>query len=270
MPPRKRATFAEALERTHALRTLRGTTPARLEHARMAALAPQAPEAAMRAYGSVMATHAERTRKLVERHVLSQLPVLGSGDPLDVAALERGLQELQGALYRLSDRVRRSARAAGERASLHARREVGRIMQVQVPLKDAKAAFAVAEFEQRQVEALKRVARAQVEHIRKAIHTYKEGESMRERILHQIWVTRNRGVLLAHDELHQIHQETVREWSLAVGSEGFIYVDREDNRVRAHHHVHHGKWYRWAEAPGTLQEYGCRCQQLPFEAPELQ
>jgi uncharacterized protein with gpF-like domain len=265
----RKRTFAEAQADTHAIRALRGGAPKRVARAKREALAPRAPDAAVRAYASVMSTHAERTRALVERHVLTRLPVLGSGDPLDLTALDDGIQQLHAELEHLASRVRRSARAAATRVSAHGRAEVGRVMRMQVPL-DARAAFTIEAFENQQVDRLRRVARAQVEQIRKAIRTYAEGQSMRERILHSLWVTRNRGQVLARSECYQLHNQIVQEWAVSVGSEGGFYCTRQDELVRAHHAEHDGKYYRWGETPSTLGEPNCRCRMLPAEAPELQ
>ena len=261
-PPRR--SLSEALEHTRALHALRQMSKARVSRAQREALAPKIPDAAIRAYTSVMATYADRTSKLVERRVLSALPVVGSGDPLDLGALERGLQALQVDLDELATKVRRSARAAAKRSSAHARREVGRVLGMQVPL-DAREAFAVEAFEHRQVELLRATGRRQVERIRKAIADYHEGDSMRRDITHALWVSRNHTKTQARTECLRLHRETVKEWALFVGSAGGFYCTAHDERVRKTHAAHDGKYYAWGEEPSTLQEPGCRCRMLPVE-----
>jgi hypothetical protein len=238
----------------------------RLSRAKREAIAPSDPAEAMLAYGKVMANYATRTETLVLRHVVGALPIAGSGDPLDVAALERGLFALEVELGVLAEKLRPNARAAGKRVSTHARRESERLLDLKIP-KDITDDLMIGEFEDRNVRLLRKLGRRQVAEIRKAIAAHEEGDSMRADILHKLWVARNNGQLIARDQPRRFSREAVMRWSSAAGSEGGIYHTAKDERVRRTHQPHDGKYYRYGEFPSTLQEPGCRCKIIP-RAPE--
>lgn len=261
----RRRPLVEVLEETKAIHSVRNVAKARVSRAKREALAPTPPSAAVALYGGVMDTYAKRVAALVERHVVGALPVVGSGDPLDRAALELGLRTLEEKLAALATRIRPSARAAATRTSQHARREIGRLMKLDVP-NDASAKFAISAFEDIQVERLRKVGRDQVAKIREAIAKYEEGDSMRADITHTLWVSRNRGQLIARHDCHQLHQQTIREWALHAGSTHFVYCTRRDEQVRKTHAAHDGKVYRYSETPKEMGEVNCRCRQLPVEA----
>ena len=139
------------------------------------------------------------------------------------------------------------------------------MMRLQVP-NNVLAEFELEAFVTRQVRRLEIVGTAQTQAIREAIATYREGDSMRQDILHTLWVSRNRGQLIARTEPYKLAQSTVRFWALTVGSEGGYYCTRRDELVRPTHAAHDGKYYRWSETPSTLGEPGCRCRMIPAEA----
>jgi SPP1 gp7 family putative phage head morphogenesis protein len=220
---------------------------------------------AVEQFQRAMRTYAARVERAVERRVLSRLPVLGSGDPLDLAALEGGLAELSADLQTLASGLRPRAVSAGAKVSEHGRKEVSRMLQVEVP-KDAHSAFAVHNYAENAVLRMKHAGSAQVAQIRHAIANYTEGDSMREDIRHALWVSRNRAAFVARDESYRFHRLTVAEWSTRAGSSHGIYVTARDERVRATHRAHDGKVFPWGEPPSTLMEPNCRCRLLPVEA----
>ena len=262
---KKKRSLVEALAETKALQSRRSVDKRRISAAKRAALAPRPPTMAIEQFQSSMRVYASRVEKAVERRVLSRLPVLGSGDPLDLAALEQGLAELAVDLHRLAEKLHPRALAAGARVSEHGRREVSRMMQVVVP-KDASAAFAVHNYAENAVIRMKYAGEAQVSQIRSAIASYTEGDSMREDIRQALWVSRNRAAFVARDESYRFHRLTVAEWSTRAGSSHGIYVTARDERVRATHRAHDGKVFPWNSPPSTLMEPGCRCRLLPVEA----
>jgi len=216
-----------------------------------------------------MASYAARVERLVMRHVISALPVLGSGDYLDRRALDEGLDALQAALDEAAGKTRRNARAAARRASSHARRGVEKLFNLERLPNDARTAATIDVFVQRNVDLIRRMGTDQVRQIRSAVFNHREGESLRKKILDSLWVARNRGQLIARDQVQKLHIETVRDWSLAVGSDSYVYVTRRDERVRESHRPHDGKVFRWSDPPSTGHpgtQPNCRCLALPFEA----
>ena len=219
-----------------------------------------------------MRTYAKRVEALTERLVLSKLPLVGSGDPLDQQALSQGLRTLELELDRLADRSRRSARAAAQRASDHGRRESQRILNVKLPVKSPLAQATVEAFADQGVASLRRAGKQQVSRMRQAIAQHAEGSSMRADILQTLWVSRNRGKTIARDQVHGVFSETIRAWSSAVGSEKFTWHTRRDERVRAGHQALDGRTFFWNAPPNTGRGEGnnlpgqpvnCRCVAIP-------
>jgi SPP1 gp7 family putative phage head morphogenesis protein len=224
------------------------------------------------AYTSVMETYAERVERLVERKVLSRLPILGSGDTLD---LEGGLLELEAELDSLAGKVGRSALAAGKRVSTHGRSEVGRMMKVKMPLPDLRTKAAIDAFAERNIELVRKAGRAQVARIRKAIAEHEEGDSLRRDITDALWVSRNRGKMIARDQAYKFHAQTIEEWSRAAGSEEYLWAAHKDERTRPGHARLDGTRHRYDNPPNTGRLEGfnrpgqaanCRCRMVPVEA----
>lgn len=266
----KKRTLNEALADNTRLNRRRSPRKAKRSTARRReSLAPKPSTYATEAYAKVLAAHARRTERLVERYVLSQLPVLGSGDPLDRAALDRGLATVLGELNEAALKTRRNARAAGRRASSHARRSVADLFGLQRIPADARTDAVVEAFAERNVRLVQKMARDQVAQIQRSIERHREGESLRQKILDSLWVSKNRGALIAKDQVNKLHYDTVQQWSLAAGSESYVYVTRRDERVRGSHRPHDGKVFLWSDPPDTGHpgtEPGCRCLALPAEA----
>lgn len=261
----RRKSLVESLAETRALQGRRNVAKRRISAAKREALAPRPPTMAIEMFQRAMRTYASRVERAVERRVLSQLPVLGSGDPLDLEALERGLEALSTDLRSLADGLRPRALSAGKRVSEHGRKEVARMMNVSVP-KDASSVFSAHNYAEDAVLRMKAAGEAQVARIRKAIAEYVEGDSMREDIRSALWVSRNRSNYVARDASYRYHRATVAEWASRAGSSHAIYVTARDERVRATHAAHDGKVFEWSSPPSTLSEPGCRCRMLPVEA----
>ncbi len=211
-----------------------------------------------------MGTYSTRVARAVERRVLSRLPIVGSGDPLDRAALESGLAELQLDLAALADGLRGPATTAGRRVLEHGRKEAQRMLNTALP-PDAATRIFVHDYAENAVLRMKYAGQAQVDQIRKAIEDYVEGDSMRADIEHSLWVSRNRSAFVARDNSYKFHRLAVAEWCARGGSEYGFYVTRRDERVRPGHHANDGKKFRWDSPPATLQEPNCRCRMVPVE-----
>jgi SPP1 gp7 family putative phage head morphogenesis protein len=248
--------------------------------ARAKALAPAQPTGAANRYAAAMSRYSGQVRRQVEKHVLSKLPVVGSGDPLNVQALEQGLFELRRALDAMVPAYGRNGIAAARATALTARLEVERMMNVSfrnIPGRaEGEAAFLVA-FGHRQVQLLENINAAQVERIRLAILQYTEGDSMRQDILDALWVSRNRAQMVAHNEVHALNTDIIAYWAQQAGSEEFVWVTSHDERVRHGHAVLDGTVHRWDSPPNTGRKEGnnlpghppgCRCRAVPKEALE--
>ncbi len=268
----KRRTLAEAVAETRAMAPRRKAANVRISRAKREALAPQPPAAALMAYSGVMDTYAARVKVLVDRHILSALPVAGSGESLP--DMGPGLLELQTKLDALAARVERSAMAAGKRVSVHGRREAGRMMRVVIP-NDIRSDVSIVAFAQNNIQALRKIGRAQVDFVRASIAEYKDGNSLRADIEGTLWVARNRAKLLARDQVQKFHAQTIQEWSLAAGSRRFIWCTVKDERTRPGHSELDGKTFEWANPPSTGGREGnnlpgqaifCRCASIPVEA----
>ena len=269
-----RRTLAEAFAQTRAVQAQRDTSKRRISRAKREALAPRPPAAAITAYLSVMETYAERVERAVEKRVLSLLPVAGSGDPLDRVALERGLADLAADLDALALRSRRSALAAGKRVSRHGQVEVARMMKVSVP-NDIRTGVSIEAFADRNVELVRKAGREQVARIRTAIADHAEGDSMRRDIQDALWVSRNRGKMIAKDQPHKFHAQTIEAWLQVAGSEEYFWCTRKDEVTRPGHRILDGTRHRYDKPPNTGrleghnrpgQAAGCRCRMVPVEA----
>lgn len=252
---------------TRALRTSR--PPETIPRGKLQALAPKDPSAALLGYSAAQDAYYARVLKLVDKHLLQRLPVLGSGDPLDRTGLQLGLAALQIDLLALAEKTRVPARVAGRRAAESAAKEVGRMMRVSLPKRDARVAALADAFAAENVALMRRIAAAQTARIQKAIDEYVEGESMRATILDATWVARNRANLIGRDQVHKMQDQQVSFWCVELGSEGYIYVDSRDERVRESHREHHGKFFRWDTPPSTGHpgtQIQCRCKAVPVEA----
>lgn len=254
----------EAAQETAAIRARRDVSTVNISRAKREKLKPKDPSSAIMAYSNAMGTLTNRTERLILKHVVGALPVVGSGDPLDVVALQQGLEAFRNAAIEAAHSIRRSAGAAFDRATEHSRKQAERILNVSIP-KEGRA-FEREAFIERQVRLLQRAAEDQAAALAKAIREYKEGESMRQNMLHQLWVTRERSKLVARNEITHLAKQELRTWAEATNSAGGIYVTRRDERVRPTHAAHDGKFYRWTELPSTLAEVNCRCVMLPVES----
>jgi SPP1 gp7 family putative phage head morphogenesis protein len=242
--------------------------PATISRKKLEAMAPKEPTTALTFYSAAMETYYERVTRLVEKHVLSRLPVAGSGDELDRTALRLGLGALQIDMLALAEKTRSPARTAARRAGSSAAREVGRLLNTKIPKDDRQAALEDG-FAQRNVELVRRIAGDQVRAIEKAIDEYVEGTSLRAAILDSTHVARNRANLIGRDQVHKHQDQQISFWSVELGSEAYVYVDKRDERVRRSHREHYGKIFRWSSPPSTGHpgtEPGCRCKPVPIEA----
>jgi hypothetical protein len=254
----------EAAQETAAIRARRDVSQVKISRAKREKLKPKDPSSAIMAYTNAMGTFTNRTEALLLKHVVGALPVVGSGDPLDIVALQQGLEDFRNAAVQMAHSVRRSAGAAFDRATEHSRKQAERILNLRIPKADA--ALAKDAFVERQVRLLQRAAEDQAAAVAKAIRQYKEGTSMRQAMVHQLWVTRERGKQIARNEITNLAKEELRRWSVTTGSAGGIYVTRRDELVRPTHAAHDGRFYAWTELPSTLGEINCRCVMIPVES----
>lgn len=267
-PPKrkpKKKTLVELVEATSKLKAKRDLSKRRMDKARVERLAPSPPRAAIERFAQSMRVYAKTVAQRVQRRVVNALPILGSGDPLDLAALYRGLELLRADLYVLAERLSGPATTAGSRVVEHGRKEASRMLNTTLPEDPATRAM-VRSFAEATVARMRAAADAQVEQIRKAIDEYEEGTSMREAIERATWVSRNRSSFVARDTSYMFHRTTVAYWCRRGGSEWGIYVTARDERVRPTHRAHDGKKFRWDAPPSTLSEPNCRCRMVPVEA----
>lgn len=271
----RRPTFVELVAQTTRLAPVRNRAQKRLSRAAREALAPKPPAAALAQYQATMATYTARVERLVERHVLSKLPVVGSGDVLDPVDLEWGLSDLEESLDRLADLSRRSSQAAANRAAQHARAETQRILNMSIPKRDPRVTLTAHEFADLGVARMKRAGRAQVAQIRKNIAAYQEGESMRQETLRALWVSRQRSQAVARNVVFGVQAQLIAGYAQAVGSDSYIWCTQRDERVRHGHSVLDGKTFRWDTPPfdgtGNYHPSGapnCRCRALPVAPPQ--
>jgi SPP1 gp7 family putative phage head morphogenesis protein len=236
-------------------------TAARVSARRAAALAPKPSKTAITAYTNVMAAYAARVERAVERHVIAVLPEAGLPGPM---LLETALANLAAELDGFAESYRRNAFAAGRRASQHARRQVSKLLDVQLP--DGTDTFSVRAFAEQNVALIKKASADQVAAVRKAL----EGEGARQAAVRRsLWVARTRGALIATDQVHKLHYDVVRDWSVAAGVPEYVYVTRRDERVRQSHRPHDGLTFSWASPPNTGHPGwgpGCRCLALPLRS----
>lgn len=200
-----------------------------------------------------------------EKLVLSQLPIVGSGDPLDRQALEAGLIALEAKIDGMAEVVRPKMIKAAHRAEQEAWKAAESLLKVDLPVRSSQSRVLFAE---RAVTRLKHAGRAQVNLIRRAILDYKEGSSMRRAILDTLWLSKARSRMVARDELWGSYRQAFAEAALLSGSTEGIYVTARDERVRAGHRALEGKMFSWANPPLTFQEPNCRCSLVPAEVLE--
>lgn len=256
--PRYRS-LAQVLSETRALRGVRNKAAERISDAKRRKLAPRAPEAAISAYQAHADRYAARVAKLVERHVVPHVS--------KPAELELGLARLQLDMLELATKMRKPALVAGRRALQRGYVEVGRMMQMKVP-RDVRVKFLVDDFATENVQLFRGIADDQVARIRASLA---KGEGV-DGARHALWVSRHRARLIATDQTWKFFGQQIQMWSRIAGSDAYVYVDAHDERVRASHHEHNGKVFRWASPPSTGHpgtEPNCRCRAIPVESPML-
>lgn len=264
MPPRR--SLVEALEATRAIQARRSIAEASLDRARREALAQAPPSIAFMTYQNATARLTERAEMLLERHVLSALPEVGSGDQLNIGALDRGLVAFELDMLAASRAMEKNGQAAFRRTTDHARVEAQRILRVKIPQDKESEALAREFFGNRQVNLFQKATRDQVSQLRAALADYQEGESLRALLTHELWVMRNRDRLIARNEVFKLSEAEIERWSKLTGSLGFFYHTANDEKVRESHWAHEGKFYYWDEAPSQMSEVNCRCRKVPAEA----
>jgi hypothetical protein len=198
----------------------------------------------------------------VEKYVLSQLPILGSGDPLDLEALELGIQRLEYEVEAIATARRKAILTQAKKAIDAARASAKKLLGIDLPEDSYATAQAMAD---RSVERLKAAGAAQARLIRRAIREYREGTSMREAIKSTLWLSRLRGRIIAHDEIFNLYRDTFGRSCMLSGSSEGVYVTAKDDRVRATHQANEGKHFPWDRPPSTLREVNCRCMLVPVE-----
>jgi SPP1 gp7 family putative phage head morphogenesis protein len=238
------------------------------------ALAPMAPTGAANRYAAAMSRYSARVSKLVDKHVLSRLPVAGSGEPLSRFSLEQGLFELRRELDAIVPGYKRNAVAAARAVAVQQRSEVERMLNVsfkRVPGRlEGEAAFLGA-WGEHQTNLLLNINAAQVERIRQAIVDYREGESMRASIKDSLWVSRNRAQQVAYNEVHALATDVVAYWGEQAGETEFYWITSRDERVRPGHAVLDERVFLISQPPNTGRREGnnlpghpphCRCKML--------
>lgn len=269
MASKKRRTLVQALEDTKALQQRRNVAKARISWAKRNALAPTEATQAKTAYRNAMSRQLERAEALTHRYVIGALPVLGSGDLLSIADLSRGIDAVRLHLDALAagPAFRKAAGVAFDRATQHARVNAARVMRLKLPPVDKEThARAREAFVNRQVMLRQRANAAQSDAFHKAIRQYEEGTSLREALLHQLWVTRERGKLIADNEVAKTTRYEFERWADEMGSEEFVYHTCKDERVRPTHAALDGKTFARGQRPPQLDEVNCRCWLIPKEA----
>lgn len=257
MAGRKR-NIVDVLEETQALQRRRRVSRARPSRAKREAVAQKDPALAYTAYAKVLGSYAKKVEALIAEHLV---PTLG-----DSTRVERGLRNLADQLDALPFKYLRNIEAAGKRAATHAQNEVRRMFGVALPTGGADDTVLLDGFVRGNLDALRKVGRDQIAEIRKALEKGGDAEQLREAVLHKAWVARNRGKMVARDQVFRYSQQEVKRWALTMGSEGGIYLTRRDERVRPTHAALDGQFFRWDSPPSTLHEPQCRCKLVPVEA----
>lgn len=232
----------------------RDVASVRLGLAHLEAIAQAPPAVAYMSYQNGLGLLTARTESLIDKMLLTQLD--------NPAGLEAGLFKLETELLSTSSNAERYAAAAFKRTTDHARVEAQRILGVRIPADLMAQAGAQDSFVGRQVMLLQRATHDQVSALRRVIL---EGGTPAD-LEHKIWVIRNRGRLIARNEVWHLAESEIGRWAQLTGSSGFYYLTARDERVRITHAAHNGEFFYWDQPPSEMSEVNCRCRKVPAEA----
>ncbi len=215
--------------------------------------APTPPSQALAFYRDYASRYAARVRGYVEAEL--------KRNPVDWAALERRIADIP---------VRAAARRAGRLAQRHAIVELERSLGKPVPRSKSGDAAVLEAFVNEQERLFARIAADQIRMLREAVElNYPDP-------LARLWVSRNRSLLVAGDQSHKIFNEAMAYYGPSMGAGSFLWVSRDDSRVRPKHHAVHGKVFSWTDPPPVGrhgerylpgQDAGCRCVSAPVPDP---
>ncbi len=202
--------------------------------------APTPPNAALMRYRLAVAKYLDRVQVAI------------SGNP---ALLQ---QRLNAALNALLP----AAKAAGKASQAHSRAELARIFQMKIPASAVGDKAVIDAFVAEQVDLFRKL---QAEIVTKVASQEK---------LEALKLAENRAKLIAADQTHKVGAEALAYYGQSVGSSGYFWITRKDERVRPGHRALHGTRQSWSNPPVTSEREGrnhpgaaimCRCQAAPIK-----
>lgn len=243
----RRRTLTQALAETHALKASRAAGESRALHTKHAAQAPQEPSTTL--YSGVMSSLTNYAEKLTQRVPWASLT------PQD---LDQRLRELELQLLDKVNRLGPAVAAQGRRTATHARAEVQRLLNVNLP----KELGGRDRFYSSNMALLRRMVTAQVRVLRTKLQVDQDAD-----IKAALWVIRHRSQLIARDQTWKFQAHEIERWSTYLGYDGFIWVTCRDERVRRTHRPLDGQQFTWAHPPSIglpSTQPNCRCRAVPI------
>lgn len=242
----RRRTLTKALAETHALKASRAAGESRALRTKHAAQAPQEPSTTL--YSGVMSSLTDYAEKLTLRVPWASLT------PQE---LDQRLRELELQLLYKVNRLGPAVAAQGRRTATHARAEVQRLLNVNLP----KELGGRDRFYSSNMTLLRRMVTAQMRVLRTKLQVDQGAD-----IEAALWVLRHRSQLIAKDQTWKFQAHEIERWSTYLGYDGYFYLTCRDERVRRSHRPHDGKTFRWAFPPDTGHPGtgpSCRCKAIP-------
>ncbi len=154
-----------------------------------------------------------------------------------------------------------AAQAAGKSSQAHSRAELQRLFGMTVKASKEGDKAVLEAFVREQFELFSKL---QEEVIAKTIANEK---------LEALRLAENRAKLIAADQVHKIGAEALAYYGRSIGSPGYWWITRKDERVRPGHRALHGTRQTWDNPPVTSPKEGrnhpsqaimCRCLASPI------
>jgi SPP1 gp7 family putative phage head morphogenesis protein len=179
--------------------------------------------------------------------------------------------ELEGIrldLLELTEKYAPAARQMARRVAASARGEVARmagLRKLQPVIREDAQAF-IDQFARFQVELLKNNVNQQITKLgENRVASLPDADGL--------WVSRTRAQLIARTETQRLSNEIVAYWAQQYGSDEYIWVTAQDERVRHGHAALNGTHQRYDNPPEKNDGFGsggpgtspnCRCRPKPI------
>lgn len=297
----KKISLSEAVAQRRFETTVRRRSTANLSRVRRRALAPRPPTGVALRYTRALRAVIADIRKLTERHLIAHLSelipqsgVVESTPSHRTDALnERWARRLAALEIAISERVseRRLGgiiRTAAEDTEKHSRKELSRVLQIDLRNESLGLGGYIADFTQKNVRLIQSVANSQLSRMEEIIAESTAGqlrvEVLRDKLMGTFNLSESRAALIARDQTLKANANLTQLRQQQLGVTEYIWSTSNDERVRGRpggkweesdrdHWVLDGTRQTWLNPPVINpvtgerahpgEDFQCRCVALP-------